>query len=182
MQRLARGLLKWTFLTALAFAVGGALGSAYALTIKEPVYEAAAPLEPATVQEEAELPPEEQVGTADRTAPPAPELVTPEDGAVVSLRPHLKWADVEDRSVVVYGLEYSTDPGFPAETTTTIRNLEAPQWRPDAPFTPLVKVYWRVYALDAGLNEGPLSEARVFTPLFPLGDVEVDVAPDLTPP
>lgn len=174
MQRLARGLLKWTFLTALALAVGGALGSAYALTIKEPAYEAAAPLEPATVAEEG---PEDRTDTPDRAAPPAPDLITPEDGAVVSLRPHLKWAAVEDRSVVVYGLQYSTDPGFPAEATTTLRNLEAPEWRPDAPFTPLVKIYWRVYALDAGLNEGPLSEARVFTPLFPLGDVEVDVGP-----
>ena len=176
MRRVVRGLLKWTFLAALALAIGGALGSAYALTVKEPVYEAA-PLEPAS-----DDPVEERVGRVeDRTAPPAPTLVTPSDGAIVSLRPTLRWDAVVDASAVIYGVQVSTDPGFPEDGTTTVRNLAQPEWRPETPFTPLVKVYWRVYALDAGLNEGPMTEPRVFTPLFPVGDVDIGIGEDLLP-
>lgn len=175
MRRLVRGLVKWAFLTALAIVVGGALGSAYALTLKEPVQEAA-PLEPAAE----ETPVEEQIGLQDRTAPPAPTLTSPEDGSLVSLRPMLTWDAVEDASNVIYGLDLSNDPGFPDEATTRVRNLAAPEWRPDTPFSPLVKVYWRVYALDAGLNEGPASDPRSFVPLFPL-DAEVGAGRDITP-
>ena len=73
------------------------------------------------------------------------------------------------------GETFRGDPGFPEDATVRVRNLEAPEWRPETPLTPLVATYWRVYALDAGLNEGPMSEARSFTPVFPVGDVQVGV-------
>lgn len=173
MRPVVRALAKWSVLTALAIVVGGGLGSAYALTMNEPVMESAAPAGPAADDLELTVMP----AGRDETAPPAPVLVTPQDGALVSLRPLLTWEAVHDGSNVIYGLQLSTDPGFPPETTTTVRNLETPEWRPTTPFTPLVKIHWRVYALDAGLNEGPASEARAFTPVFPLGDVQVGVTP-----
>ncbi|HLE97132.1 MAG TPA: hypothetical protein VI997_07165 [Candidatus Thermoplasmatota archaeon] len=169
MGRTLRFLAKWTLLTALAAIVGTSLGAAYATNLK-----------PIDTAEESRSADENGDGIVsprerDTVAPPQPVLTTPADGAYVSWRPLLAWEPVADPSTVIYAIAVSPDPGFPPETTTIVRNLDAPEWRPEQPLSPLVKQYWRVYALDAGLNEGPWSEARSFTPLLPVDGLEVVV-------
>lgn len=180
--RVLRSLAKWAVLAAVAVVLGSLLGAAVATSLKDPVpAEATAPVEgPDDALESAAEVPEQ--GLADTTAPPPPVLVAPADGAYASLQPLFRWEAVADASNVIYAIEWSHDPGFPPEASITVRNLEGTAWKADTAFAPLAKVYWRMYALDAGLNQSSWSEAQSFTPLFPIGDLEVGAGVEGLPP
>lgn len=143
--------LRWTFLTVVALAVGGALGSAYALVFD-------APEELSTGE----------LARGDIWPPTAPIPLGPEDGAVTStLAPEFTWLPSEDNLPgVSYVMEFGTDPHFQNGIIRTVYNIDEPRYQvpEDEPFAPGVRVYWRVYALDVGLNQGPYSDVWSFTP------------------
>lgn len=105
---------------------------------------------------------------ADRSAPQAPRLISPNDGAVLRNFPRrvtFQWRDVSDRSGVVYYIQIDTN--YP-------NGQGGGEWRRQV-FGPLrdnTYIYthvgdqqgmWSVWAVDGSGNEGERSETRSFT-------------------
>ena len=99
----------------------------------------------------------------DVTAPSAPSLVSPANGATINDNtPTFRWAAVTDPSGVAYKLQYSTDNTF--QTATTIENLLDNTYTvPDNMALVDNKYYWRVRAIDGAGNQGDWSSTWQFT-------------------
>ncbi|KYC45958.1 MAG: PEGA domain protein [Candidatus Methanofastidiosum methylothiophilum] len=145
--------------------------------------------------------------TVDTTGPPAPNLLTLNNGQVSqNKRPTFTWAAVSDTNdlsnPVRYYIEISGDPTFPgppgntwpatyaAWKTNTYRRgpLTTPSFVPTADFPetlltdPGASYYWRVYAVDSALNVGTNSVTRNFristSPPLLWGDFPAGSTPD----
>lgn len=149
----ARPLLRWAALTVTAIALGTTLGAAYAFTLKAP-----------EISEDARASPYDDV-----VPPTAPEpLLSPGDGeAVRTSTPELTWTpSTDDHEGFIYVVEISFDSDF-ATVSRVYSNVLEPRLQipPDEPLAPGVKAYWRVQAIDVGLNVSPYSSTFSFTPL-----------------
>ncbi|MFC2058568.1 hypothetical protein ACFLTS_02855 [Chloroflexota bacterium] len=125
--------------------------------------------------------------TIDTTAPAAPALTSPPDGALFNdATPTLNWGDVLDISGVDYSLQVASDPDF-----TTIEIDET--GLVDSFFDVLADLpdgahYWKVMAIDGMGNVGEWSEVWSFTvdttdPLAPIltSPADGDLTSDNTP-
>jgi hypothetical protein len=87
-----------------------------------------------------------------------PELLSPDDNAVLVFTPQFDWTAVEGAKY--YYLEISTGPDF----STTQRRYEPrnTSFTPDQALSNDQEYYWRVQAVDSVGNKGPYSPARRF--------------------
>lgn len=153
-----RAVLRWLALSLVAIALGASIGAAYAFTMKPP-----------QLSEEGAPSPFDDV-----TPPTAPEpLLEPADGATVrTSAPELVWTpSKDDRDGFIYVVEISFDADF-ASVSRVYSNILEPRWQipPDEPLAPGVQAYWRVQAIDVGLNASPYSSTFSFTPLGVFSD------------
>ncbi len=124
---------------------------AYALHIKHPV-------------------PAEDAPTRPDQPPGPPKLLTPAHRATVpSNTPTFTWNAPTDDSAgrLMYAIEFAFDKHFSAGIKREYANIyettfQVPQ---NEPFAPGLTIYWRAYAVDTALNQGPYSPIFEFTPL-----------------
>lgn len=164
MSPLGRFLARWVALAVLALVIGGSIGTIYALNFKEPVMVA-------------------DGRERDEWPPAAPVLASPAHKAVLDTNaPLVEWEVPRDigNGNLMYVVEFAHDKDFSLGLERMYANIYEPRFQvPDAEaFPPGVTVYWRVYAVDAGLNQGPYSFVWSFTPLglpSPRADAAIDV-------
>jgi hypothetical protein len=97
----------------------------------------------------------------DNTAPPAPALVSPSNGAVLSDNtPTFEWTSVSDPSGVTYDIQVDNDPDF-SSPEVNVAGLT------DNTYTSSALAYegysWRVRAVDGAGNIGNWSDVWQFT-------------------
>lgn len=152
-RRVAGFLAKWTLLAAVALVAGGSLGVAFTLATAPPPEELT----------------DHELRRGDVWPPTAPVLLAPANGeTVTTLTPVFEWqASSDNRPRLIYVLEFGTDERFQSGFFRTVSNIEDTRWEtpPEHPFPPATTMYWRAYAIDEGLNQGPYSETWSFTAL-----------------
>ena len=106
--------------------------------------------------------------TVEQEAPPAPVLLSPDDGDRAEAAAEFDWEDVEDDSGVSYTLQVATKDSFAASyivlekaglTGSEYELTEEEELEPSSKEAPH---YWRVKAVDGAANEGEWSEVGSF--------------------
>lgn len=169
-------IVKWVVLTITANALGAGIGTLYALSAGADRASAVSNSDPISTTDYQE-PERGHPLDWDRVAPSTPTPLTPANGAITGARPKFTWAPSEDVSPFIYVIEFSPDPNFTPETVTRVSNILEPEWQTpeEMAFPPVVRQYWRVYAIDAGNNESNRSQAFSFVPTPLPADAEIAV-------
>ena len=104
--------------------------------------------------------------TVESTAPEAPLLLTPEEGAKASSQAYFDWGDVTDPSGITYTIQVATcenftaivleKPGLADSEYTLAEEEKLEKTSSEAPY------YWRVRAVDGADNASEWSTAREF--------------------
>src|SRR5262249_5687582 len=99
--------------------------------------------------------------TAAASGPPAPNLISPANGAVVQTPVALSWSSVTDPSgIVAYNWQVSTSSNFSVVTT---QNSTNGQTQDLASGLANGNYFWRVQAVNGAFVQGAWSSARGFT-------------------
>jgi hypothetical protein len=100
----------------------------------------------------------------DTTAPPAPSLIAPANGAVISDNtPTFLWTSVFDPSGVTYDIQVDNDSGFSSPEVNVTGFVDNTCTVPDENALAPSTYYWRVQAVDGAGNIGDWSETWNFT-------------------
>jgi hypothetical protein len=96
------------------------------------------------------------VFTMESNPPPVPNLLTPEYGSLVSVRPRFTWSQVSDPSGVTYNIQIAWDAAF-SQLVLSEQGLSTPEYQiTQAEELELTKkanpYYWRVQAVDRAGN------------------------------
>jgi len=101
-------------------------------------------------------------------APPAPALLSPEDGAKAEAKAHFDWEGVDDPSGITYTLQVATKDSFTAsflvlerEGLTDSKYAITPEEELE-PASREAPYYWRVKAIDGASNESEWSAVSSF--------------------
>ena len=110
----------------------------------------------------------ECIFTMESKAPPAPALLSPEDGAKAEAKAHFDWEGVDDPSGITYTLQVATKDSFTAsflvlerEGLTDSKYAITPEEELE-PASREAPYYWRVKAIDGASNESEWSAVSSF--------------------
>ena len=114
----------------------------------------------------------------DNTPPPAPSLVSPDNGAVLlDNTPTFEWTSVSDPSGVTYQIQIDNDadfssPVYSAENMPPITTHTLPDENAlGMSAIPFIKYFWHVRAVDGVGNIGDWSEEWTFFNAVPIGAI-----------
>src|ERR1044071_6210805 len=100
-------------------------------------------------------------GQATAAAPPAPSLISPADGAVVTEPFTISWAAVSDPSgIIAYNWQVSSSSGFTSvliQSSTNGATQDTASGLADGPY------FWRVQAVNGEFVQGAWSQPSSFT-------------------
>jgi len=113
----------------------------------------------------------------DLTAPSAPSLIAPDDGAeTFDDTPTFEWTSVTDPSGVTYQIQVDDSEDFSSPVYSAIDLTVTNLTLPDEYSLALGKYFWHVRAKDGASNTGDWSEEWDFT-VVPMGAVGVLLMP-----